>query len=125
MLPPGVGGVAINVALAIDRRVTANLNYTVSGDVVNHCIKEVGVRHVLSTEKFINKTGLEVDAEMVMLDSLRDKVSIIDKAVAFIQAYLIPAFLLDAVLGLNKIQADDLLTVIFLAVPLECQKAFF
>jgi len=113
LLPPSVGGVAVNVALAIDRRVTANLNYTVSSDVVNHCIKEVGVRHVLSTEKFISKTGLEVDAEMVMLDSLRDKVSIVDKAVAFIQAYLIPAFLLDAVLGLNKIQADDLLTVIF------------
>lgn len=113
LLPPSVGGVAVNVALAIDRRVTANLNYTVSSDVVNHCIKEVGVRHVLSTEKFISKTGLEVDAEMVMLDSLRDKVSIVDKAVAFIQAYLIPAFLLDTVLGLNKIQADDLLTVIF------------
>ena len=113
LLPPSVGGVAVNVALAIDRRVTANLNYTVSSDVVNHCIKDVGVKHVLSTEKFISKTGLEVDAEMVMLDSLRDKVTVLDKAIAFVQAYLVPAILLDLLLGLNKIQADDLLTVIF------------
>ena len=113
LLPPSVGGVAVNVALAIDRRVTANLNYTVSSDVVNHCIKDVGVKHVLSTEKFISKTGLEVDSEMVMLDSLRDKVTVLDKAIAFIQAYLIPAILLDLILGLNKIQPDDLLTVIF------------
>lgn len=113
LLPPSVGGVAVNVALAMDRRVAANLNYTVSSDVVNHCIKDVGVKHVLSTEKFISKTGLEVDAEMVMLDTLRDKVTVIDKTIAFIQAYLIPAVLLDLLLGLNKIKADDLLTVIF------------
>ena len=113
LLPPSVGGVAVNVALALDRKVAANLNYTVSSDVVNHCIKEVGVKHVLSTEKFISKTGLEIDADMVMLDTLRDKVTVLDKAIAFIQAYLIPAALLDLLLGLNKIKADDLLTVIF------------
>ena len=113
LLPPSVGGVAVNVALAMDRRVAANLNYTVSSDVVNHCIKDVGIKHVLSTEKFISKTGLEVDADMVMLDTLRDKVTVVDKTIAFIQAYLIPAVLLDLLLGLNKIKADDLLTVIF------------
>ncbi len=113
LLPPSVGGVAVNVALAMDRRVAANLNYTVSSDVVNHCIKDVGIKHVLTTEKFISKTGLEVDADMVMLDTLRDKVTVFDKTLAFVQAYLIPASLLDLLLGLNKIKADDLLTVIF------------
>ena len=48
-----------------------------------------------------------------MLDTLRDKVTVVDKTIAFIQAYLIPAVLLDLLLGLNKIKADDLLTVIF------------
>ena len=113
LLPPSVGGVAVNVALAMDRRIAANLNYTVSSDVINHCIEDVGVKHVLSTEKFISKTGLKVDADVVMLDSLRDKVTSLDKTIAFIQANLIPAVLLDLILGLNKIQADDLLTVIF------------
>ncbi|MDE0864639.1 MAG: AMP-binding protein [Rubripirellula sp.] len=113
LLPPSVGGVAVNVALALDRRIAANLNYTVSSDVINHCIKDVGVKHVLSTEKFISKTGLKVDADVVMLDSLRDKVTKLDKTIAFIQANLIPAALLDRILGLHKIQADDLLTVIF------------
>ena len=54
LLPPSVGGVAVNVALAMDRRIAANLNYTVSNDVINHCIQDVGVKHVLSTEKFIS-----------------------------------------------------------------------
>ena len=113
LLPPSVGGVAVNVALALDRRITANLNYTVSSDVLNHCIKDVGVTHVLSSQKFVDKLNLDLDAEVVLLDSLRDKVTLLDKAMAFVQANLIPAVLLDRILGLHKIDADDLLTVIF------------
>ncbi|MGI9473588.1 MAG: AMP-binding protein [Rubripirellula sp.] len=113
LLPPSVGGVAVNIALAMDRRISANLNYTVSSEVLNHCIKDVGITHVLSSEKFVSKLDLDLDADVVLLDLLRDKVTILDKALAFIQGNLMPAFLLDRLLGLHKITADDLLTVIF------------
>ncbi|MGB7326609.1 MAG: AMP-binding protein [Rubripirellula sp.] len=113
LLPPSVGGVIVNIALAMDRRISANLNYTVSSEVVNHCIKEVGIKHVLTSEKFLSKIDVEMDTEVVLLDSLKDKVTAIDKALAFIQATLVPAWMLDRVLGLNKIKADDLLTIIF------------
>ena len=113
LLPPSVGGVAVNVSLAMDRRISANLNYTVSSEVLNHCIKDVGITHVLSSEKFVSKIDLDLDADVVLLDHLRDKVTILDKALAFVQANLIPAFLLDRLLGLHKIKPDDLLTVIF------------
>ncbi|MEO1617712.1 MAG: AMP-binding protein, partial [Planctomycetota bacterium] len=113
LLPPSVGGVLTNVALALDRRVTANLNYTVSSDVINHCIEEAEIKHVLTSEKFLSKIDLEINSDVVTLESLRDKVSMSDKLVAFLQAYLVPAFLLDRILGLNRIQPDDLLTMIF------------
>ncbi len=113
LLPPSVGGVIVNVALAMDRRISANLNYTVSSEVLNHCIADVGIKHVLSSEKFVSKFNFDLDAEVVLLDSLKDKVTSVDKAIAFVQATLLPAFLLDWVLGLNKIKSDDLLTVIF------------
>jgi acyl-[acyl-carrier-protein]-phospholipid O-acyltransferase/long-chain-fatty-acid--[acyl-carrier-protein] ligase len=54
-----------------------------------------------------------LDAEVVLLDSLKEKVTSVDKVVAFIQANLLPAFLLEWVLGLNRVDSDDLLTVIF------------
>ncbi len=113
LLPPSVGGVIVNFALAMDRRVSANLNYTVSSQVVNHCIKEVGIKHVLTSERFLSKIDLKMDTEVVLLENLKDKVSKADKAIAFIQATMVPAFLLDRILGLSKIEGDDLLTVIF------------
>ena len=113
LLPPSVGGVTVNAALTMDRRISANLNYSVCSDVLNHCIKEVGIRHVLTTEKLMSKCDLDLDAEVVLLDSLKEKVTSVDKVVAFIQANLLPAFLLEWVLGLNRVDSDDLLTVIF------------
>jgi acyl-[acyl-carrier-protein]-phospholipid O-acyltransferase/long-chain-fatty-acid--[acyl-carrier-protein] ligase len=113
LLPPSVGGVIVNVALSMDRRVTANLNYSASSDVLNHCINDVGIKHVLSSEKFMSKFDFDLNAEVVLLDSLRDKVTTADKAIAFVQANLVPAFILDRMLGLDKMGSDDLLTVIF------------
>lgn len=113
LLPPSVAGVAVNIALALDRRISANLNYTVSSNVLNHCIGDVGIKHVLTSEKFYEKIDVELDTEVVMLESLKDKVTIVDKLIGFIQANLIPAFMLDWILGLNQIKSDDLLTVIF------------
>ncbi len=112
LLPPSVGGVSVNAALAFDRRVSANLNYTVSSTVLNHCIAEVGIKHVLTSKKFLEKIDLDLDADVVLLDDLKEKVSMADKAIAFVQAYL-PAGILDRILGLNRVDSDDLLTVIF------------
>ncbi len=113
LLPPSVGGVIVNLALAFDRRISANLNYTVTSDVVNHCIDDVDINHVLSSKRFMDKINLDVKTEVVLLEDLKDKVSKIDKLVAFVQARFVPAGLLDRILGLNKIDCDDLLTIIF------------
>ncbi|MCA9136663.1 MAG: AMP-binding protein [Planctomycetales bacterium] len=112
-LPPSAGAVIANVALALDRRVSANLNYTVSAAVVNHCIDEIGIKHVLTSERFLSKVGIEINSNVVTLESVRDKITSVDKGVAFLQANLVPAFILRFILGLHRIKSDDLLTVIF------------
>ncbi len=113
LLPPAVAGVVTNVALALDRRVTANLNYTVTSGVLNQCIAQANIKTVLSSAKFLDKMNFELDANVIALEDLKDKVSTSDKAIAFIQAVLLPAFLLDRVLGLHRVRPDDLLTLIF------------
>lgn len=113
LLPPSVPAVAVNIALALDGRISANLNYTVSSEVLNHCIHDVGIRHVLSSEKFLSKLELDLDAEVIALDSLKEKVTATDKAIAWCMATLLPAGLLDRLLGLHRVNGDDILTVIF------------
>jgi acyl-[acyl-carrier-protein]-phospholipid O-acyltransferase / long-chain-fatty-acid--[acyl-carrier-protein] ligase len=113
LLPPTVAGVVTNVALALDRRVTANLNYTVTSAVLNQCIAQAKIKTVLSSAKFLEKMSFQLDAKVVALEDLKDKVSTGDKVIAFMQAVLLPAVLLDRVLGLHRVAPDDLLTLIF------------
>jgi len=113
LLPPSVAGVVANVAMAMDKRVTVNLNYTMPAAAINYCVKQAGIRTILSSAKFLEKMELTLEARTIALEDVKDKVSTADKAIAFIQAVLLPAFLLRWVLGLNRIKPDDLLTIIF------------
>jgi acyl-[acyl-carrier-protein]-phospholipid O-acyltransferase/long-chain-fatty-acid--[acyl-carrier-protein] ligase len=113
LLPPSAGAVLTNVALAFDRRVSANLNYTVSSEIINHCIKDIGIRHVLTSERFLSKIEMDIDSDVVTLESIRGKVTKADKAIGFFQANLLPRRVLEWVLGLGRVKSDDLLTVIF------------
>ena len=56
LLPPSAGGVLANTALTVDGRVTVNLNYTLSDEVANHCLRAAGVRHTLTSRAFL-KSG--------------------------------------------------------------------
>ena len=49
LLPPSVPSAVVNAALPLCCRVPVNLNYTLSADVLNHCIAEAGIRHVLTS----------------------------------------------------------------------------
>jgi acyl-[acyl-carrier-protein]-phospholipid O-acyltransferase/long-chain-fatty-acid--[acyl-carrier-protein] ligase len=113
LLPSCVAGVVVNAALAIDRRVSANLNYTVSSDVLNACIAQAGIRHVLTSRKMVEKLKLDINAQVVYLEDLRDRITTADKLIGALCAYVVPVFLLKRMLGLGKVRGDDPLTVIF------------
>ncbi len=113
LIPPSVGGVVVNMALAIDRRTSVNLNYSVSQEIMDHCIRDAGLKHVLTTEKVLEKLDFDLGPAKTLLDELRTRVTLIDKMIAALQAYLLPAFMLVRWLGLTRLQPDDLITIIF------------
>jgi len=90
-----------------------NLNYTLSNDDVNFCIRQCKIKRVLTSRKFLEKRPFDLDAEVVCLEDLKPRISAIDKVVSLAQAYLLPAFVLERLHGLTRIRPDDLLTVIF------------
>jgi acyl-[acyl-carrier-protein]-phospholipid O-acyltransferase/long-chain-fatty-acid--[acyl-carrier-protein] ligase len=113
-LPPSVGGCLANMALALDARVAVNLNYTLSDETLNLCVGKAQLRHVLTSRKFLEKKPYEIEgAEFVYLEDLKDKITALDKLLAACQAYLLPASLLETQLGLNRISAEDTLTIVF------------
>jgi acyl-[acyl-carrier-protein]-phospholipid O-acyltransferase/long-chain-fatty-acid--[acyl-carrier-protein] ligase len=113
LLPPSAGSAAVNAALSLDGRVSVNLNYTVSQGVMDACIQQAGIRHVITSRKVLEKMDFEFDVDVVILEDLRDKLSFADKLISVAQTYLLPASMLTRSLKLQQAQGDDLLTVIF------------
>ncbi len=114
LLPPSVAAVVANAALILDKRVPINLNYTVSSEVMNLCIARGGIRRVLTSRKVMERFGhLRMDAELVLLEDLRDKVTLVDKLAAALQTWVLPAAVLERCLGLSRVDPEDLMTVIF------------
>ncbi|MGI9494760.1 MAG: MFS transporter [Mariniblastus sp.] len=113
LIPPSVGGAIVNLALALDKRVAINLNYSLSNDLINHCVKEAEIKTVLTTRKVAEKFNFDFDCNIFYLDDLKDKVSGLDKLIGAFQSFVVPGALLDSSLGLNQIKPDDTLTIVF------------
>lgn len=113
LLPPSVGGFVANMALALDRRVPVNLNYTVKSDVINQCMRQAGIKHVLTSRKFMEKMKFELEAEVVYLEDFRSKPTLGDKLRCALAAHVLPAAVVERSLKLGDVKADDLATVIF------------
>ena len=113
LLPPSVGGLLANAAVSLAGKVTVNLNYTLSEDVVNFCIRRAGVCQVLTSRKFLEKRPFNLDAELICLEDLRPMISGGVKAKAWLKARFMPAKILVRQLGLDAVSPDDIMTIIF------------
>jgi len=113
LLPPSAGGVIANLAVSLLPRVVVNLNYTLSNADVNYCIREAGIKHVITSKRFLEKRPFEFECEVILLEDLLEKISSIQRIVGAIEAFLVPAVILERMLGLMRLKPDDLMTVIF------------
>jgi acyl-[acyl-carrier-protein]-phospholipid O-acyltransferase / long-chain-fatty-acid--[acyl-carrier-protein] ligase len=113
LLPPTCAAVATNVALTLDRRVSVNLNYTLTSELLNSCIAQAGIKHVITSRRFIERVPLELDAELVYLEDFREKPTVVDKVVGALQGFVVPIGVLQRLLGADRIKHDDVLTVVF------------
>ncbi len=113
LVPPSAGGILANTAITLSRRVAVNLNYTSTSETLNNCIAQLGIRHVITSRKFMERFDFKLNAKLLYLEDLREQVSTADKLAAAIGAYVLPAAVLERWLGLHKTRFDDLFTVIF------------
>jgi len=113
LVPPSVGAVVANAALALDRRVAINLNYTANAEILNECIRQAGIRRVLTSRRLMDRFPLKLDVPLVFLEDLKQWVGRWEKLRALLIAAACPAWLLERWLGLHRVRPDDLLTIIF------------
>jgi len=113
LLPPSVGGILTNSALSLAGKVTVNLNYTLSEEVINYCIRSSGVKQVITSKRFLKQRPYNLEAEVVFMEDLLPKITGADKARALMTARFMPIGMLTKRLGLNHIKPDDLMTIVF------------
>lgn len=113
LIPPSAGGVLANTSLALGGKTTVNLNYSASESIINECIRQAGIKHVLTTRKVIDKLGYQLDAEVVFLEELREKVTLMDKVAGAMVGYVLPIPMILKQYGIDQRQQDDVFTVIF------------
>lgn len=116
LLPPSAGAVVANAALALDRRVAVNLNYSESPEGVAAAVQQAGLRHVVTSRRVMESQPMQkfrgLSVELVHLEDFRAKVTPADKLIAAAEARL-PVPVLQRLLSLAKTDPDDVLAVIF------------
>ncbi len=115
LLPPSNGGLLANMAVTISGRVSVNLNYTLTDKDIRYCISESGIRHVITSRRFLEKKPVEFDpaTQIIYLEDVKEKMTGADKALSALAAHAVPMFLLERWLGLTRIKPTDLMTIIF------------
>jgi acyl-[acyl-carrier-protein]-phospholipid O-acyltransferase/long-chain-fatty-acid--[acyl-carrier-protein] ligase len=51
------------------------LNYTLTEDLVNFCIREAGIKQVLASRAFMEKRPMKLDAEVIFLEDLKKQIT--------------------------------------------------
>jgi long-chain-fatty-acid--[acyl-carrier-protein] ligase len=87
LLPSSVGANLLVLATLLAGKVPVMLNWTVGVRSLNHCLKLTGVRTVLSSRRFLNNLNNgdlgEVDDLIVLLEDLREEMTLVDKIAGF------------------------------------------
>jgi acyl-[acyl-carrier-protein]-phospholipid O-acyltransferase / long-chain-fatty-acid--[acyl-carrier-protein] ligase len=113
LLPSSIGGALANLGVSLSGKAAVNLNFTAGKEAMDYAVKECGLGAILTSKVFLAKAGLEEREGMVFLEDLMRGFSVAEKALAALQAFLLPSFLLGRVLGLHRMKPDGLAAVIF------------
>lgn len=115
-LPPSPGSMLANVVVAFLRKTSVNLNYTAGTDNVHSALSQCGVRHVLTSRKFVERVPLELPpgVEPIYLEDVRAKVTRWMRVKNYLLIRLLPGYFLEHfVLKLGRHNRDDIATIIF------------
>jgi acyl-[acyl-carrier-protein]-phospholipid O-acyltransferase / long-chain-fatty-acid--[acyl-carrier-protein] ligase len=116
LLPPSVGGALANYALTLLGRISVNLNYTASSEVLASCASQCDIDVVITSKAFVERfPRLEIPGRTVFLEDALASPRSTEKLAALLFALTLPVTLLRKAVGARgpKPNIDDLATIIF------------
>jgi acyl-[acyl-carrier-protein]-phospholipid O-acyltransferase/long-chain-fatty-acid--[acyl-carrier-protein] ligase len=111
LLPPSVGGLLVNVALALLRKTSVNLNFTASAEAFQSSIEQAEIRTIITARAFLEKFPQFANLPGLLLaEDLRAEIGTVAKLRALLAARLAPVCWVTPMRGVS---ADDVATIIF------------
>jgi len=95
LIPPSVPGALANFGLSLEGKVSINLNYTASKEVVDACLKKAGVKTVVTSRRIVEKLGWEPEGRKIYLEDVAPTISGAAKALTAAAFLLTPVALLE------------------------------
>ena len=114
LLPPSVPGAWVNFAALLAGKVPVNLNYTFSPDALASCIRQCGLRRIITSRVFLARLKLALPGEIVDLGKILAAPRWTEKLCTALAAWSFPGGALERFLGgRGKVTINHEATVIF------------
>ncbi|MFN8009289.1 MAG: acyl-[ACP]--phospholipid O-acyltransferase [Terriglobia bacterium] len=114
LLPPSVAGAVTNIAVTLSGKVPVNLNYTVSQEILNSCVRQCGIQTIITSRQFLERLKFPTPDNAVILEDLAKARSIGGQLAAlFLVCFLPSRFLMKSLGAKTRASVDDLATIIF------------
>ncbi len=114
LVPPSVPTSVANLAVMLLGKIPVNLNYTASQTLVDSSIDQCGIKHVITSNKVLEKFGIKPKGTLIYLEDIPPLVGKSDKLIGAAIAKLAPISALGIFFqGLRNDDLDATATVIF------------
>ncbi len=115
LIPPSVGAALVNIAVSMLRKAPVNMNYTSSGEALRSIVQQCGMRTVITSRKFVEKTGVEIPAEPLFIEDVLSSIRLKHKALAVFKSIIYPRWIsFQMIFGRRRNRSiDDLATIMF------------
>ena len=114
MLPNSCAAALANIALSLLGKCPVNLNYTASAEAMDSAATRCGIRHILTSRRFLEHARLAERPETVFLEDIRERVSAGDRALGAVGFWLMPRSLIRRVFQADRTRhVGSVATVIF------------
>ncbi len=115
LLPPSVPSVLANIAVSFLKKVPVNMNYTASKESLASVIEQTRMKRIITSRAFLEKAKLDISGEPVFLEDINAAITVPDKVLAFIQAFIVPIFMANRIIFKKSQQRslEDLATIMF------------
>ncbi len=91
MLPASVAADLVFVALHLEGKLPAMMNWTTGPANMAHAVEKLGIRSVVTSRKLVDRLGIQIQgAEYVYLEDLKSQIGKLEAVAALLSTYLLP-----------------------------------